>query len=939
MTQQQQYLLKLVKEIDAICKRHGIVYWLAGGSLIGALRHGGFLPWDDDADLYMTRANWERFAKACETELPEGRILQSPELDESYTNTFPRYTSTEYVTVHAHQSLDPAFVGEVIDIFVLDPMKDDPATLEAYTHDLMVYSDLLNYSGVYGRRFEVPARDFIRWRLKEKLHGRAWVRRAFEQRLAGYLDDDGELYVMRWGGNPFVFERAWFDESEPVMFEDVSAWAPCGMDQYLTFQYGYEWYEIPSNVAAASHDTGSSMLVEPGAAHELCAMVRKQRTLPFFLDLRKAYMLYRAPKAYAKANRRLQLEASLLACDVQAAYACGGQDADEALERLISWQCSRHAAGRIDWNGVYRYRHPVVVPIDDGIYAAAALRAFCTERTGLAERMLELRAATADGLSDEAAELLAAVKALRDARLAFQAQGYADASEQARAVFERYPSCISACKVMLFALRRAGAAEGYDALVEQAAERFEDDGDIMFLRGECAERQGSHDEAQALFADAMEHTSNGLVLKELATVLEEPEAQETLAAYRAGQRPQEWAPQPTLAQQRNAAVYQRLFEAAVGLLEQLGLRYTISPSLTFFTRHIDECAGFVPTRRSVWALYVYPEDLLKLASALDDGSATLPEGVVYEYMGCSPRYHLLNVRIVDENSMDYSTGGDFEHDARGLSIALTPLRPDARGARAKALLARWRRTCLPRSMHNPGVSGLEGFGLFGPVRGAGARTRHGKRVFERVLLDACGQQTYWLSTRKRGVELAGDELEHAARLTVLGTEVSVAHAVLEHVEQCETERVLPKLFKANDKNISSSYVRYADTPLVQLDSTYYQRMHRQALGERACRRIRGRFVHTYTHDKNIISFLDLLARRDDFLGPDGLLMPDVSEDDARMFIRTIARMQRTLEKNDDLHLNDKQQAFFDEALNAAEIKRAELEALDARSELGDAEDE
>lgn len=73
MTEKQEYLLKLFREVDEICREHNLRYVLAGGSLIGALRHEGFVPWDDDVDLYMPRSDWEKFVEICKTELPEQR--------------------------------------------------------------------------------------------------------------------------------------------------------------------------------------------------------------------------------------------------------------------------------------------------------------------------------------------------------------------------------------------------------------------------------------------------------------------------------------------------------------------------------------------------------------------------------------------------------------------------------------------------------------------------------------------------------------------------------------------------------------------------------------------------------------------------------------------------------------------------------------------------
>ena len=82
MNRRQHYLLEMLKEIDSICKKNGIQYFLIGGSLIGALRSEGFLPWDDDADICMTYDNYLRFKEACREGLPANRALIAPELQE-----------------------------------------------------------------------------------------------------------------------------------------------------------------------------------------------------------------------------------------------------------------------------------------------------------------------------------------------------------------------------------------------------------------------------------------------------------------------------------------------------------------------------------------------------------------------------------------------------------------------------------------------------------------------------------------------------------------------------------------------------------------------------------------------------------------------------------------------------------------------------------------
>ena len=67
----QEKLLELLKFYDSFCKKHNLKYWLAGGSMIGAIREGGIIPWDDDIDVFMPREDYEKFIELfkCESSL------------------------------------------------------------------------------------------------------------------------------------------------------------------------------------------------------------------------------------------------------------------------------------------------------------------------------------------------------------------------------------------------------------------------------------------------------------------------------------------------------------------------------------------------------------------------------------------------------------------------------------------------------------------------------------------------------------------------------------------------------------------------------------------------------------------------------------------------------------------------------------------------------
>lgn len=84
LRRQQLRMLEILIEIDRICKKHDIPYWLSSGTLIGAMRHDGFIPWDDDLDIEMMRKDYLRLMEVLPEELPDWLALQNDETDKNY---------------------------------------------------------------------------------------------------------------------------------------------------------------------------------------------------------------------------------------------------------------------------------------------------------------------------------------------------------------------------------------------------------------------------------------------------------------------------------------------------------------------------------------------------------------------------------------------------------------------------------------------------------------------------------------------------------------------------------------------------------------------------------------------------------------------------------------------------------------------------------------
>ena len=84
LRQAQLVMLRMLKIIDYICRKHDLRYWLCSGTLLGAVRHQGFIPWDDDLDICMLREDYNRFIQIAPLEFPTDIFLQTQETDPSY---------------------------------------------------------------------------------------------------------------------------------------------------------------------------------------------------------------------------------------------------------------------------------------------------------------------------------------------------------------------------------------------------------------------------------------------------------------------------------------------------------------------------------------------------------------------------------------------------------------------------------------------------------------------------------------------------------------------------------------------------------------------------------------------------------------------------------------------------------------------------------------
>lgn len=139
LRQLQLTMLEMLKMFDAFCRKNDIKYSLYAGSLLGAVRHQGFIPWDDDLDVCMSRAEYDRFIALWEKEKPEGFILQNKENTPAFGQNFTKLRKEHTTFLQEQWEAGKYHTGVFLDIFPMDRIPDGKLARAIFRWNCMRY--------------------------------------------------------------------------------------------------------------------------------------------------------------------------------------------------------------------------------------------------------------------------------------------------------------------------------------------------------------------------------------------------------------------------------------------------------------------------------------------------------------------------------------------------------------------------------------------------------------------------------------------------------------------------------------------------------------------------------------------------------------------------------------------------------------------------------
>lgn len=237
--------LEMLRELDRICRENHISYILDGGTLLGAVRHGGFIPWDDDVDVRMLRKDYERFCALCRTELAEDYFLQTYRTDPGYRWGYARILKNGTTYKRKGQHKMTARNGIFIDIFPDDNLPESFFPNMVCTGLSWICRKLL-YSEVGALNKD----KFTSWLGFNILNffPKEWGHKGMEYLSRRYSHiRTRKVRCFAWGSGQESrgFLKKWHMETRDIEFEGLTVRACRDMDGFLAYSFGADYMTLP----------------------------------------------------------------------------------------------------------------------------------------------------------------------------------------------------------------------------------------------------------------------------------------------------------------------------------------------------------------------------------------------------------------------------------------------------------------------------------------------------------------------------------------------------------------------------------------------------------------------------------------------------------------------------------------------------------------------
>lgn len=246
--------LEMLKKLDKICKDNNIKYSLAGGSLLGAVRHKGYIPWDDDIDIMMQRNEYEKFLEIAQKQFEFPYFIQYYKTEKYYNRGHAQIRNSNTTAIINGDEYNDFNKGIFIDIFPLDNIPDSEDEKKKFLKKILKHKKKLEF--FYNIRSSSKIKYYVKKIIRKIKYTFIDYNKEiekFENLLKKYNNiETKQCGALGFRPDEFKYETQWFKEIIEVPFENMKVKIIRNYDEALKRQYN-DYMKIPKDKNGSIH--------------------------------------------------------------------------------------------------------------------------------------------------------------------------------------------------------------------------------------------------------------------------------------------------------------------------------------------------------------------------------------------------------------------------------------------------------------------------------------------------------------------------------------------------------------------------------------------------------------------------------------------------------------------------------------------------------------